>query len=205
MDAKYDIRRSRLPRTGADCLLQKTSVSGGQMITGGLPFSIGYKDSPYHVSRSGYIRKLKWISKKFIVLWDEESKQGWLVNGTSAPLHLVRASLAHDSNDKFASEFLFRNEDMQEATQHSYKYDSAISVLLSRVNWELKIYLEKHGYVLFEDRVEHQFNILEQIIDHQVSVAGHNGTHYRSNNIPRAHLEGWDFHDLAKDVDPIYP
>ncbi|KAB8230345.1 Pfs domain protein [Aspergillus alliaceus] len=200
MDAKYDIRRSRLPRTGADCLLQKTSVSGGQMITGGLPFSIGYKDSPYHVSRSGYIRKLKWISRKFIVLWDEESKQGWLVNGTSAPLHLVRASLAHNSNDKFASEFLFRNEDMQEATQHSYKYDSAISVLLSRVNRELKIYLEKHGYVLFEDRVEHQFNILEQIIDHQVSVAGHNDTHYRSNNIPRAHLEGWDFHDLAKDA-----
>ncbi|KAL4877337.1 hypothetical protein BJY04DRAFT_230820 [Aspergillus karnatakaensis] len=205
-DANYKVTGSRLSRPRANCILQHVSISSGLVISEGSPFSIGYKDSPFHVSRSGYIRKLKWISRKFVIFWDEEAKRGWLVNGVSALLHLVRASLMHDSTDKFSSECLFRVEDMEEAPLHdAYKSDSAINVLLNRVNRSLKIYPDKGGYVLFEDRVDHVFNLLEQVIDHQLNVAGHNGAVLRAEDIPRAHLEGWDFQDLATYADPIYP
>ncbi|KAI9370912.1 hypothetical protein BJX61DRAFT_548656 [Aspergillus egyptiacus] len=161
---------------------------------------------PFHVSRGGYIRKLKWISRKFVVLWDEEAKRGWLINGTSALLHLVRASLWHDSKDKFSSEFLFHFEDLQEAPPHAaYKPDSAIAVLLSHANRNLRIYAERDKYIVFEDRVEHYFRLMEQIIDHQVTVSGSFDAIYPTRNVSRADLEGWDFHDLAADFDPIHP
>ena len=176
------------------------------MIVGGVPFVVGYKDTPFHISRGGYIRKLKWIFKKSVVLWDEGEKRGWLINGTSALLHLVRASLVHDSKDGFSSEFLFRWEDLQKApAPFSNKPHAAISVLLNHTNRSLKIYPEKDDFIRFEDRVEHFLNILEQIIDHQVLSAGPDGSLYKSKHIPRAHMEGWDFHDLTNDIDPIYP
>ncbi|KAL4940359.1 hypothetical protein BDV06DRAFT_22677 [Aspergillus oleicola] len=205
--AKYDVIGARLPRPHDNCLLQHTTMSSGQLIVGGVSYSVGYKDLPFHITRSGYIRKLKWISKKFVVLWDEDSKRGWLINGTSALLHLVRASLEHDSKDKFSSEFLFQIDDLQEAPLHAaYKSDSAIGVLLNRANRSLKIYAEKDGNVLFEDRVEHYFRLLEQAMDHQVNVSGsYANAQNRSANVSRAYLEGWDFHDLVTDLDPVYP
>ena len=146
--------------------------------------------------------KLKWISKKFIVLWDESDKRGWLINGTSGLLHIVRASLEHDSTDKFKSEFMFKKEDMQEPSE-PHQADSAVEILLNSKNKELKIYPEKGDFIRFEDRVDHFYNILEKIIDHQVKVAGQNGVKLKLR--ARKHLEGWDFMDLATDRDPFYP
>lgn len=145
---------------------------------------------------------LQWISKKFVVLWDEEDKRGWLVNGASALLHLLRASLEHNSTDKFKSVFLFKREEMQEASK-PHKADSAIDVLLNPTNKGLKIYPEKKDYLRLEDRIEHFYDILEKIIDHQVGVAGQSGMNLRLR--ARKHLEGWDFKDLATDRDPFYP
>ncbi|KAJ0425969.1 hypothetical protein BJY00DRAFT_324414 [Aspergillus carlsbadensis] len=202
--ANYDVTSSRLPRARSGSLLQQASISGGQAISGGEPFSVGYKDSPPHISRMGYIRKLKWISRKFVVLWDEGTKRGWLLNGTTALLHLVRASLEHDSKDKFSSQFLFRVGDMEEAPPNAtYESDSAIRVLLSDLNRKLRIYPEKDGYIQFEDRVEHIYGLLAQTIDHQAhALSSYNA---QSSNVSRAHLEGWDFHDLASDMDPVHP
>jgi hypothetical protein len=133
---------------------------------------MGHREKPVHVSRDGYVPKLKWISKKFVVLWDEEDKRGWLVNGTSALLHLLRASLEHNRTDKFKSAFLFKSEEMKEASI-PYTADSAIDVLLNPKNMKLEIYPEKgEMYLRLEDRVEHFYNILEKIIDHQADIAG---------------------------------
>jgi hypothetical protein len=148
------------------------------------------------------VPKLQWISKKFVVLWDEDDKRGWLVNGTSALLHLLRASLEHNSTDKFKSAFLFKREEFQEASK-PHKADSAIDVLLNPTNKGLRIYPEKKDYLRFEDRVEHFYDTLEKIIDHQVGVAGQSGVKLKLR--ARKHLEGWDFKDLATDRDPFYP
>jgi hypothetical protein len=142
------------------------------------------------------------LSKKFVLLWDEEGKRGWLVNGTSALVHLLRQSLEHDSTDKFKSEFLFQRADLQE-TSDPYKAYSAIDVLLNRSNKRLELYPEKNDFIRLEDRVEQICELIEKLIDYQYIDVGHDGDGFR--NVPRKYLEGWDFNDLATDRDPFYP
>ncbi|RYP19648.1 hypothetical protein DL765_003241 [Monosporascus sp. GIB2] len=201
-EASYAIEPSRLSRPHEGCALEKVLLYGGQIVTGGFPFSIGQKDTPVRISRSGYTLKLKWIHEKFVVLWDEEDKRGWLVNGSSALLHLLRASLEYDSMDEFNSEFRFKREDMQEAPE-THKANSAVKVLLNRENMKLEIYPEKEDYVRVENRVEDLLDVLEKIIDYQFLAASQSGVNLKFR--ARKYLEGWDFNDLAKPSDPIHP
>ena len=62
---------------------------------------------------------------------------------------------------------------------------------------------EKKTYLRLEDRIEHFYDILEKIIDHQVDIAGRGGVKLKLK--ARKHLEGWDFKDLATQRDPFYP
>ncbi|KAH8803410.1 hypothetical protein F5884DRAFT_683898 [Xylogone sp. PMI_703] len=201
-DAKYPEKETALHEPHQGCALENVSVRYGKLITKGDLYAIGHKDTPVHISRDGDIPKLKWIHEKFVVLWDEEEKRGWLVNGTSALLHLLRASLHYDSSDPFSSVFRFKREDMQEA-HVQYTAHSAISVLLNHTNMELEIYPEKKGHIRFKDRVEHFYDVLDKIITHQDIVARQG--HESSKSRPRKYLEGWDFRDLARIRDPIYP
>lgn len=154
-----------------------------------------------HISRNGYIPKLQWISKKFVVLWDEGDKRGWLVNGTTALLHLVRASLEVNNADSFKFAFLFNSKDITEAPE-PYTTQSANHVLPNPENMKLKIYPEKDDFIRFQDRVEHMYGVLEKMIDHEVELAGQSGINVKPRL--RKHLEGWDFTDLATDRDPFY-
>lgn len=204
-------------------MLEKVSISGGKFITAGFNFSIGTKDVPVHVSRKPYMQKLRWVSSKFIVFWDEEEKRGWLVNGVRALLHLVRASLKHYQSDAFKEALLSKSEDILEPAVESQE-DYAINILRSEHNMKLPIYAEKDEvqrdtddsmaqgfsdlrrrkrYYRLEDRVEELYEVLEKLIDHQINVAGQAGVKIRAHL--RRRLEGWDFKDLASDKDPIYP
>lgn len=145
------------------------------------------------------------------------------MNGTSALLHLVRASLEHWSQDDFKASFCFDPSKMVNYPQ--YKGNSASRVLSDPDNRSLVIYQgkteiceeeetrykgkekedsraekKKRGYYLFEDLVELRFTALEQIIDHQEHLAGKNGMNLKVRI--RKHLEGWDFAEIAKDDSP---
>ncbi|PWY75504.1 hypothetical protein BO70DRAFT_340587 [Aspergillus heteromorphus CBS 117.55] len=199
-DSSYDVAKSRLPKPHKGCVLEKEFIRSGHTIMGGLP-ALGRKDMPSYVSRFGYLPKLKWLSKKFVLLWDEDEKRGWLVNGTSALLHLLRQSLQHDAADIFKTEFLFHSDQIHESS-HPYKVNSAIDVLLNSSNKKLKLYPEKDEFIRLEDRVEQIGESLEKIIDYQLlGIRG--GTDFR--DIPRNYLEGWDFDDIATDHDPSFP
>jgi len=194
----------------------------------GATIAIGVKDVPPHLPPNGYIMKLRWLAKKYAVLWDDASKKGWLLNGTSALLHLVRAWLKFASKDPFAPRFLFDPKKMVNAL-NQHNPDSAIEVLINETNLKIPIYpgrneefqeeetkwkgnypmpeteesmtlKRKKGYILFGDLVEHHLNILEQILEHQKHQAGQNGKRIKLQL--RTHLEGWDFFDLATDRDP---
>ncbi|KAF3182049.1 hypothetical protein TWF225_006544 [Orbilia oligospora] len=197
-DAVYNIKSSRLPKTHGGCALREVCAIRGQIVSGGSQFAIGNKDIPLRLSRKGkwHIPGLKWIHKKFVVMWDEQDKRGWLVNGTSALLHLLYGSLAHDSTDEFSSKFLFKKERMHEAIK-PHKACSAIEVLLNENNLKQVIYPGESVHYCVEDRLEELYNMLEKIIDYQMTVSSTPST-------PR-YLEGWDFKDLATGGDPIYP
>ncbi|OKL58696.1 hypothetical protein UA08_06282 [Talaromyces atroroseus] len=189
-DARYDIRASRLPRAqSSDGIMAESALCHGQRISGGHPFSRGHRDIPIHISHDGFIPRLKWMSKK-----------AWLVNGTAALLHLVRASLEHDKTDPFHSVFLFDTSEMTEALKAHHPH-SAIHVLIDQRNLSLKVYPNKEGYITFEHRVEHFYDVLEKFIDSQVHALGK----YGNQDISRAHLVGWDFNDIIASRDPIYP
>lgn len=191
---------SHLPKPPAGGLFSNISLSLGRYITGGSPYILGVKDRPIHISEDGYIPRLKWISRKFVLLWDEAEKRGWLVNGTTALLHLVRASLDHDSKDEFSSAFLFKKDLLQES-EDAFKTNSATHVLINEANRKLPIYGNRDGHVQFEDRVEHMHSVLERLINYQLHVSG-NLKELKSH--PRRNLEGWDFKDLATKVDPLH-
>ncbi|KAE8141258.1 hypothetical protein BDV38DRAFT_237643 [Aspergillus pseudotamarii] len=199
-DACYDVKGSRLPRTQERNLLANVSISMGQLLIGDSSFILGRKDTPVHISRNGYIRKLKWISKKYVLLWDEADKRGWVVNGTSALLHLVYATLEQDKRDGFQGVSLFEMNKVQWAKQ-PYQAKSALQVLLNQSNLQLRVYPEKDGYTRLQDHVESLFDTLEKIIDHQHGIMGEPP----GLDISRASLEGWDFNDLISERDPIYP
>lgn len=163
----------------------------------------------------GYIDKLKSIDEKYVVLWDESDKRGWLVNGTSALLHLVRASLYHRSRDKFSAVFRWKQSDMNES-------ESAVEVLINEENRELGIYADKPtvsdedewkqespnetkestarkrrwDYFTFQDLVEQLYHFLDQIIDYQALAERSDGLELKADF--RKRLEGWDFVELAK-------
>ncbi|KAF1962385.1 hypothetical protein CC80DRAFT_400140, partial [Byssothecium circinans] len=114
--ASDQIDRPDLPNTHQGCVLEKITISGGQFITAGASFVIGKKDNPVFLRpRDDYFEQLSWISKKFVIFHDIGDRRAWMVDGASALLHLVRASLKHNQDDDFSHLFLFEPKDLVEA------------------------------------------------------------------------------------------
>ncbi|KAG5773510.1 hypothetical protein H9Q73_012054 [Fusarium xylarioides] len=196
------LRHSELPNPHPGCALAGTKITLGRMSTGGHSFELGIKDTPVHVAGNGYLPRLKWISSKFFLLRDEGDKRGWLTNGTSALLHVVRASLAYDSTDKSQSAFIFKAEELQESMK-PFTADSAIDVLINPKILALKLYPEKDGFIVLRDRIDQYYSLLEKMLDHQADITRrHTGS---PEKMPRKDLEGWDFEDLSANRDPLHP
>lgn len=159
------------------------------------------------------------------MFWDERDKRGWLANGTSALLHLVRASIQHHMGGDFSSLLTFDPSQIKISAEG--KPNSASQVLSNPENLELEVQLDKvektdeydavqdangasmpinrkpkikRTYKLFCDVVEEHYRYLEQIMEYQVQAGGQNGVKIKLRF--RDHLEGWDFMELATGHDP---
>ena len=189
---------------------------------------VGKKDSPVLIrGRDDYLSQLRWISKKFVVLYDVGDKRAWMIDGISALLHLVRASLKHNQEDAFNDSFLFDTKDMIEASPDRTGKAAAIFVLLNDKNRNIRLHQrpddsydeettnqagdidrvtkKKVTYYCFKDRVDHVYHILEQMIAHQSHVDSKDGVGFKVKSSPRRQLEGFDFMDIAADEDPLWP
>lgn len=213
------MQRSGLPRPTADCVLHNISISAGKYITGGVNFAMGIKDQPIHLTRGSYTPKLEWIHKKFVVLWDERYKRGWLVNGTTALLHLSRAALKRKQESPFKSLLLFKSGSLEEATER-FTAESAVQVLTNERNMKLKIYRDKsqhnervfwrgtdrervvyeeENFYRFQDLVDDLYNILEKMVEYQNYVSNRDGVSLKCRI--RKHLDGWEFDDIIENQD----
>lgn len=171
--------------------------------------------------------RLKWISKKFAVFYDLRDRRAWLLDGASALLHLVRASLMHDKNDLFKDLFLFDEGSVQEPAVPFTGRHAAVQFLTNEVNMSLPLYAKptetkaeetttdagararvfsstRRNYIL-KDRIEDIYDILEQIMSHQADVFSQDGVGFRIKTTLRRQLEGFDFMDVATDEDPLWP
>ncbi|KAK5034519.1 hypothetical protein LTS07_003440 [Exophiala sideris] len=173
-EATYDIDPSELTKTPKGCLLEKFTLSGGMYVTAGLTFAIGRKEKPIFRDRGAddYVRRVQSVSRKFFVLWDVKMKRGWLVNGASGLLHLLRTSLNRDSNDRLSS--IFENIKLGEAyRKHHHK--SAEEVLISSENRGLRLYQDQGTCVHVEDRIVELCTLLGQASDIQVQAYQEDG------------------------------
>ncbi|KAJ9296780.1 hypothetical protein DTO271G3_4979 [Paecilomyces variotii] len=201
-DANYGISDSRLPRLPPRCelrILKDASLSSDYTITGTKGYILGRKD--VRLRRNGYVNKMKWVAEKYINVWDVGEERGWLLNGASALLHLVRASLERDRSDSALRSVLLLKKDSLTEASNTHHPAAALHVLLNPRNVDLSIYCVD-AHVKFKDRVEDFYDQLEKMYDYQVSglrdIEG-------MAAVPRSLLEGWDFQDLIHERDPIHP
>ncbi|KAJ3578823.1 hypothetical protein NPX13_g1746 [Xylaria arbuscula] len=204
--ATYDIGRSRLPKAHSHHMLEKVEISAGQFVTGTAAFTLGNREKPVHITRYGFLTKLQWISSKYVVLWDQGDKRGWLVDGAGALLHILRASLVH-SKHKLQSAWLLDPGALKDHPDLT-RSDASLQVLIDEKNRDLTLYMDKTEvyeeniregattnnssrrqtrHYRLEDRIEHIYNILEKLIDHQADVERRSGL--QINIRPRQHLE----------------
>ncbi|KAF3206694.1 hypothetical protein TWF191_001361 [Orbilia oligospora] len=198
-DADYKIRPSHLPRTYERCLLYRAHISKARDIRDGALFALGRKDTPFNMSGNISERKLRHIHTKFVVLWDDQDKRGWLVNGTSALLHLLRRSLESDRTSDFGFRLCCKEENMLEAPV-KYKGFSAIHVLLNQNNLKQHIYPEKDGYFCVRDRLEELYDTLDKALEHQNKIVEEENC---LDIGEQRQIEGWDFNHLAAGQDNI--
>ncbi|KAK3374364.1 hypothetical protein B0T24DRAFT_577334 [Lasiosphaeria ovina] len=206
-EANYKINWSGLRNPQPGCAFEKVSIVGGMFITGGVSCVLGKKDKAVNIrGRDDYIMRLKWISKKFVVLYDVLDRRAWMVDGVSALLHLVRGSLSHDKDDHFKSLSLYDERLLQEAPGSGAGKAASIFVLANESNISLPLVISKtHSNYTFRDRVESICDALEQMIAHQADVSTQDGVGFKIQKTIRRQLEGFDFMDIATDEDPIWP
>ncbi|PVI04563.1 hypothetical protein DM02DRAFT_585859 [Periconia macrospinosa] len=220
--ASYNIRRSGLSSRADGYVMEKVSVSAGKIVNAGVSVAIGVKDVPLHLNRKGsYHDQIEDAYNNYVIFYDVEDKRSWLVNGATALLHIVRASLHESLTGPFQKHCLFDPTKMEEAsTLHSPQ--SAIEVLTSQSNMELKIargaaeiWMEtirdgwkhktvekrKEKFTYFQDRVEEKWHILEQIFDLQ-SKSTSSGVRLALPG--REYLEGFDFADVASRITDLH-
>ena len=226
--ASHPVTYCGLRRPYPGCVLEKVTIAGGKFITASVTAAIGKRDRGILTkSRDSYLSQLMWVADRHILLFDVNDRRAWLVDGASALLHLVRASIKYmQEHNEFGRYCLFTWDQFKEAAEQFSGKQAAIFVLANEDNIQLKLFKKmselwqeetidpsgkssvvtkiKQTFFHFSDKVEQIFQILEDIVEHQTAAAGEDGVKF-SKMSPRRRLEGFDFVDLVEDRDPLYP
>jgi hypothetical protein len=220
-----DVRYDDIGWTGPNfsspgCVLEKVSITAGKFITSGATFARGHKDKPIYLSHGGpYLQEIHFARNINVVLYDIKDRRGWLVDGASALLHIVRTQL---SSSPYCSSPLFKIEDFQHADPKSGA-DAARVALTDVRNTEMAIFEDvelwsesttawgtmkeetkrKTTKWRFRDLVRQTWHILEQIHDHQTKMLASPGIGLRFTD--RDKLEGFGFMDIVSGQNPLRP
>ncbi|KAL2859452.1 hypothetical protein BJX68DRAFT_252367 [Aspergillus pseudodeflectus] len=135
--ASYDVEWSGLNKVDNGCGLAGVTISRGTAIPNLQAPAMGTKDKTFDSDFFGeYIKRLQWAARK----------RGWLVDGATALLHLVRASLRFSSAE-------------DEVPENTTARSASIAVLKSPHNLGLRL-------------VEEIYHLLEKVLAHQAQIGG---------------------------------
>ncbi|KAL3459821.1 hypothetical protein BJX64DRAFT_196421 [Aspergillus heterothallicus] len=193
-EANYSIDWSNFRIAGRDCGLFDVKIHPGKLISNPNVVALGERDRAIH-TREDYAEQILWISKRFVVLYDAEAKRSWLVDGASALLHLVRASLKEDESYQVDDDLIYSPQNLQKLPSTIMGREAARKTLTSAANARVKIYASSGQ--TFRDRVERVFHILEQCFANQDRVSRERSEVPELNVTGRECLEGFDFMDVA--------
>jgi nucleoside phosphorylase len=182
-------------------------MSRGEAIHGGSSYTFGARDMPRRVRQKSYQEIFKVVHRRYVVLWDESKKQGWLANGTTALLHLLRACLRSRAGTTPKFMFKFEWEAFRDAA-HPYTAESAFEVLTNEQYRALPVYKQTPGQNDLSDtllgyQIDTLYEMLEKLMDHQDLFV--EKYRQRPGHEAFAHLEGWDFNDVAVDASVLSP
>ncbi|KAJ5936391.1 hypothetical protein N7454_005026 [Penicillium verhagenii] len=223
-ESNYNIYKTRLQQPDSRFAFDRVSISAGKIISVAGSVAIGKKDKPARAAKTtDYDKQIEWAEERFIVLYDCKDQRGWLIDGLSALLHLVRAHLAH--RRKVGREILFSEGDINESDTPCMGKSTAKAVLLNRANMNLKIY-ERWNRTVEEtsttggqpsetnqktqktweqipDLVGDIYTSLGMLFDIQTDTLTADGFGTKVHKSPRRHLEGWEFQQVAAGADML--
>ena len=166
--------------------------------------SLGKKDKPVHLSSGHYSKRISDISSQPTLFYDVEESRGWLVDGASALLHLVRASIHRDSQDPV---YQSRWEFDKPLNHHLATQPAAFQTLtdLENLNRVLFRALKQTdgGKMVeapyhFNQRVQEILDNFELLADYDIDSKYRDGYRFRQTATGiRKTIMGFDFWDLA--------
>lgn len=187
-------------------------------MTVGGTFALGKRDKAVHVNHEGdYLRRLRSLGNKFVVLHDTEVRRAWLVDGISALLHAVRANLFYNYGEEdYRTARTLTPESLKAQGQHGGR-KMAFDTLTHPENMKLRLHKKldsgdeveteekDSNFYCLVDAVKFMMHLLEQIFDHQADERAESSVGYRIRLSPSTQLEGFDFMDIATESDLIWP
>lgn len=227
--AKLNILGSGLPSPGLGFAFDKVTVGGGKFVSVSLGIVLGKRDKPVQNHKAGfYSDQIRQVLTKYVVFYDINEHRAWLVDGATALLHIVRASLVADEKNGFR--LLHKNHDIQEVEESTES--SAVRTLTSEQNMHMTLYEQpgeedsktetkrlqggsdpaktevtvtyKATYYRFSDRVNLVYSVLDDIFNHQCDMSS-DGVGLKVSASPLQQLEGFDFKDIANGVKTLHP
>lgn len=179
-------------------------------VIAGVAWRFNQKDEPVRLTgMKEYPRKLRWVSKQAIVLFDTLERRSWLVDGASALLHLVRSSLQRDEDDSLSpyEEWLFDAAKLQDSWPGCSSLQAAMKTLKNTGNLNLKLYslgrdtnddqaVEK--FSTFRDRVLEILHSLEILVDTQKGILEKGDIRISQTMDRHKSLTGYDVLDVIE-------
>ncbi|KXJ91790.1 hypothetical protein Micbo1qcDRAFT_57855 [Microdochium bolleyi] len=213
----YDISPSGLTRPPAHIVIDRLYLEAGADAVLGLDVMINKKTQPIRLSRArNYQNRLVWAIRQSVVFHDAETSRAWLVDGASAVLYLVRASLYRSMNDEeFPHEWLFNLSQLQKASPGLNSRQAAIETLKRTANLDLPLYGLRNAspggaaqpqHFRFGDLVEEILHNLELLADaSSAQIRGGDGIEFMQTLDRRRGVIGFDIMDIIDPATSIFP
>ncbi|KAM0253285.1 hypothetical protein ACHAQJ_007381 [Trichoderma viride] len=227
-NANYDIKWSGLGQPKQRIVLEgpKFSIGVGNYIRAHFGFKRGKKDRSVCIFMKGSYKSLvDHIGKHHILLYDVTERRGWLSDGHSALLHLIRASLRRDQQNYPDGHHMNRTKLLNEAPPSNHGARAARIVLEDSDNSNTILYIdtidirdeevrkiidgktirekietENRKYYRLRNKVEEIALLLEVAIDQTNKSVDEGALRGTSRKI----LNGFDFMDVAT-LRPLIP
>ena len=211
--ANMRLLASGLPKPPNFTIIDRIYIEGGNQLIGGLSMNTNKKEQPVVLKRdTDYFSHLQWISVQPVVFYDVSDQRAWLVDGASALLHVVRASLYRDAHDPVSPyHWVFDAERFGANVQRAWDgcltgRQAAIRVLKDWDNLEMPVYgTSRTEFSTLWVRVSKILHALDIIIDYQAKLAYQDGIKIAQTLDPRQGVTGFDVLDIISPPGPIYP
>jgi len=189
--------------------IDRIYVEGGLYVICGVNARINQREQPVRFGETrDYSAVFEWVADQFVAFYDVTDHRGWLVDGASALLHLVRTSLQlEEINPESTYHWVFEKDKLEEDWANFSGRAASIRTLKSWKNRALPVYIKNqtfsngqpvNTYSTFGDRVDKVLHSLELLIEYQTRIATESGIRVSQTLDTRKGLLGFDILDLVK-------